>query len=111
MNRGKYRLSKNRHREVSVTETFLGSTPVVLLSRTATDLSIRGRATVRATLSHLVGSGAILVVTRHVHAMSNTSGVIILGSNSMTRRNSPTALVGRGNRFTHVIGLRARDLR
>lgn len=108
VNRGKRSLSKNRHRHVSVTHTLLGSTPIVLLSRTATDLSMRGRALVRTNVSRLVGGGAIIVVTRHVHAITGTRRVIILGSKAITRRKTPSRLLTQGNRFTHVMTQRGR---
>lgn len=92
---------------MSVTHTFLGGTPVVLLSRTATSLSMRGRALVRATLSELVGDGAILIVTREVEAIRGTSGVVMLSGNAITRTNGPGRLVGGGKLFERVIRLRA----
>lgn len=109
VNRGNYGLSNNRHREVSVTHTFLGGTPVVLLSRTATSLSIRGRALVRATLSGLVRGGAMVIVTREVEAIRGTSGVMILSSKGVTRYSAPSGLVRGSDVFGRVARLRATD--
>lgn len=90
-------LSKKRRRHVILTQTVLGSTPVIILSRTATFTSPRGRRLVRGTLRRLEGKGAILVVTRRLADMRSTSGVLIVTRNGVTRRNARDRLVTQGN--------------
>lgn len=102
INRNNYALSNNRGRHVSVTHTVLGSTPVVLLSRTATSLSPRGRIRIRGTVSALVGKHAIVIVTRGLGAVVGTSQVIILRSKQMGRRNARSRLVQRRKLCTHL---------
>lgn len=95
--RKNYALSNNRGRQLSVTHTVLGSTRVILLSRTATSLSPRGRMRVRGTVSALVGKQAIVIVTRHLGAVVKTSRVIILSSKGIRRRNARSRLVYQSN--------------
>ncbi len=68
-------LSRNRLREVTVTETLIDSTPVLLLSRTASTLS--GPA--RTGILHGVGtlrSGAMVLIARHASGLGLYSGVV-----------------------------------
>lgn len=78
-------LSNNRTRQIYITQTVLGGTPVLMLSRTATFTSPRGRCGVRRTLGSLVGSGAIVVVTRHLSSVMSSSQVVMLGSKETMR--------------------------
>lgn len=71
-------LSKKRHRQVSLTQTVLGSTPVMILSRTATCTSPRGRRGVRTTVTRLIGKGALMIVTRGLPTVVGTSRVYIV---------------------------------
>lgn len=91
------RLSKNREREVSVTETVLGGTPVVVLSRTATCASPRGRTLVRRSITGLVGKGALVIVTRELSAVISTSRVFIVRGKAITRAKARGRLLT-GNR-------------
>lgn len=97
-------LSNNRAREVTVTETVLGGSPVIVLSRTATFTSPSGRIGVRGTLSRLSGSGAIVVVTRELSAIGGTSYVFMLRGNGLIRRKDTGRLGSGGNLFTSVFG-------
>lgn len=104
VNSGNMCLSKKRAREMTVTETVLGGTPVIVLSRTATFTSPSGRIGVRGTLGRLSGGGAIVVVTRQLSAIGGTSYVFILRGNGLVRRNGARRLYDRGNIFTSVLG-------
>lgn len=105
INRNNTALSNNRGRHVSVTHYVLGSTPVVVLSRTATDMSASGRDCVRRTVSRLMGNGAVLMVTRHLGAVRGTSRVLIVSGNRVTRRNARRRLLGRPNVCRRFIGV------
>lgn len=103
VNRKNSDLSNKRGRQVSVTETVLGSTPVIVLSRTATDISPRGRRRLRGTVQRLAGNGAVLVVTRHLSAIHATSRVVILRGNEVIRHKGRRRLVHRSNLCEHFI--------
>lgn len=105
INRNNTALSKNRGRHVSVTHYVLGSTPVIVLSRTATDISASGRDCVRRTVSRLIGKGALLMVTRHLGAVRATSRVLIVSGNRVTRRKGRRRLLGRPNVCRSFIGV------
>lgn len=102
LNTNKTCLSNNRIRHMTLTHTVLGSTPVIILSRTATFTSPRGRTLVRHTFDGLTTNHAIVVVTRQLSAIIKTSGVIILGRNDIRRANARTRLLSRGNLCTGV---------
>lgn len=102
VNSGKICLSNNRTRHVTVTETVLGSSPVIVLSRTATFTSPSGRIGIRTTVHRLSGNGAMVVVTRELSAITGTSGVFILSSNGLTRRNGFSRLHRHNKLFDSV---------
>lgn len=93
MKNTKKRLSNNRERHVSVTETVLGSTPVIVLSRTATCASPRGRTVLRGSVTGLMTKGALVMVTRELSAIGSDSRVFIMGSKGMATRNARRRLL------------------
>lgn len=102
INSGNVRLSNNRHRQVTVTQTVVGGSPVVILSRTATFDSPRGRCLVRGTFRGLVRNGAIVVVTRHLSAVHGTSGVVIVRGKRLVRRKGRSRLISTNKHCTRV---------
>lgn len=104
-------LSRNRGRLLYVAELVLISPPVLVLSRTASDVSAQARVGVRHTFRRLVRNGATFVITRELSAVGGTSLVLIVGGNSIVRGNARRSLVTSGNfccglcgdRFDNVI--------
>lgn len=99
-------LSNNRGREVTLMERLLGSTGVVVFSRTATSMSPVAREVVRRAVMRLSVRSAMVIVARGLSVTGSTSGVCILGSNSVRRSNARAALLGRGNRCCGLMGRR-----
>ncbi len=90
-------LSRNRERLLGVTETTVSGTPVLVLSRTASDISAHARQRVRRNVSELVGGHAAFIVTRQLSAMEGTGTVVILRRNRVVRHNSRSSLLTVGN--------------
>lgn len=79
-------LSNNRGREVKVTETFLRSTRVVLLSRPASGLSSLGRNVVLGSLGRSTRGGAIILMSREMSAVGMTSMICRVRGNEVSWR-------------------------
>ncbi len=91
-------LSRNRHRLVTVTHTTITSPPIVVLSRTASDVSAHARTVMRGNVSDLVRNEAIFIVTRELSAIGGSSIVVILSGNEVVRHKDRDRLVTRGKR-------------
>lgn len=99
------RLSNNRRRHVTVTETLTAGPGILLYSRTADTLS-PGAAERVLRLVHSVGGGlnvAIMVVARRVDIIGRIYGrITVLSSNVVTRRNLISSMFASpGSRTTH----------
>lgn len=88
--------SNKRGREVTVTHTVLGGTPVLVLSRTADTTSPRGRMRVSVTVSGLYGKGAILVMTRHLNTVGVYSGITIIRGRAVATFKARRRILRRG---------------
>lgn len=104
--RGKVVLSNNRTRGTTVTETFCGRYPCIVVSRPSTGLSPVTRCGLGLTVRGTTGGGAIIFVSRELSAAIKTSGVCIVRGNRVTRDNARTRLVRTNNGCTCVFGLR-----
>lgn len=71
-------------------------------------MSAEARIHVRGTVSGLVGNEADFIVTRELSAVGSTSLVLIVGSNSVVRRNGRRRLLTGGNFCTSLCGDRFR---
>lgn len=88
VNRGKVKLSRKRIRELTVTHSVLSSSPVLLLSRTASTLSRGARGGFLAGLGRL-GSIAYVVIDRGETTLRVYGGCIhVRGSGVVDRRGS-----------------------
>lgn len=90
------RLSRKRHRLLSVTETTMTGPPMLVLSRTASDVSAHARDVMRGNVSGLVGNHAMFIVTRQLSAVEGDSTVVMLSRKGVVRENSRRSLVGLG---------------
>lgn len=86
-------LDRNRHRLLAVTHVVITGPHLIVLSRTADGISAHARTGVRRTLGHLVTKHADFIVTRHLDAVHRTSGVLILGTKTLIRRNARSRLL------------------
>lgn len=77
--RGNEKLSRKRVRHLTITETILSNTPIVLLSRTASTLSTRARGGLLLNLESL-GNEAYIVVSRGATTFRITSDIVRVGS-------------------------------
>lgn len=91
------RLSNNRRRHISVTQTLTLGPATVLFSRPASTLSPRLINSILRTVNAITGLNvAVIVIARRVHFTHGiTSGIVFIGRNIVIRRNATRRIVSR----------------